>query len=103
MSKTYGRFVFHSSKQKMEYVHLGPIRSNHKAPSLALHSAKALRKHIVDFKTLFIQPGCVLKLIGFLSMENIYPWDCFELNSFDYPTVHEGVGPCHMPSTREEN
>lgn len=50
----------------------------------------------MDFKTLFIQPDCVLKLIGFLSMEKIYPMDSFELNSFDHPT-------CHMPSTREEN
>lgn len=92
-----------SPKPKKHCVHLGPIRSNHKDPSLALHSAKMLRKHIVDFKTLFIQPDCVLKLIGFLSMEKIYPWDCFELNSFDYPTVHEGVRPRHMPSAGEEN
>lgn len=32
-----------------------------------------LRKHIVDFKSLFIQPDCVLKLIGFLSMEKYIP------------------------------
>lgn len=36
-------------------------------------------------------------------MEKIYPWDSFELNSSAYPTAHEGVRPCHMPSTREEN
>lgn len=94
---------FTCQNRKREYVHLGPIRSNHKDLSLALHSAKTPRKHIVHFKTLFIQPDCVLKLIGFLSMEKIYPWDSFELNSSDYPTAHEGVGPCHMPSTREEN
>lgn len=98
-----GGLFFTCQSKKREYVLLGPIRSNHKDPSLALHSGKTLRKHIVGFKTLFIQPDCVLKLIGFLSMEKIYPWDSFELNSFDYSTAHEGVGPCHMPSTRGGN
>lgn len=51
----------------------GPIRSGYKNPSPGLCSAKALRKHIVDFKSFFIQPDCVLKLIGFLSMEKYIP------------------------------
>lgn len=41
--------------------------------SLASRSGKTLRKHIVDFKSLFIQPDCVLKLIGFLSMKKYIP------------------------------
>lgn len=50
-----------------------PIRSTHKDPSLQFLSGKTLQEHIVDFKSRFIQPDCVLKLIGFLSMEKISP------------------------------
>lgn len=80
----------------------GLIRSGYKNPSLAFYSAKALRKHIVDFKSHFIQPDCVLKLIGFLSMEKIYPWEDFELHNVDGTITHEGPGPSSMPNARRE-
>lgn len=81
---------------------MGPIRSNHKDPSLALHSAKTPRKHIVDFKTLFY-PARLCTKTNWISVngKKIHPWDGFELNSFAYPTTHEEVGPRDVPSTRD--
>lgn len=82
---------------------LNLIRPGCKNPSQTLCSAKALREDIVGFKRLFIQPGCVLKLIGFLSMEKIYPWEDSELYNADGTTIHKGQSPSSMPKVREEN
>lgn len=66
---------------------MGPINPNHKDLSL-----QTPRKHIADLKAFITQLVCVLKLIGFLSMEaqkKKETWCSFELNISDYPTVYD--------------
>lgn len=108
--KTCGQFVLNLSEKKRGVCPpLAPSGHPIKIHHSALFSAKTLRKHIVDFKSLFIPPDCVLKLIGFVSMERItpsLPGKGFELNSSDRATkrrAHEGVGPftaCQTPGRK---
>lgn len=111
--KTCGQFVLNLSEKKRGVCPpLAPSGHPIKIHHSALFSAKTLRKHIVDFKSLFIPPDCVLKLIGFVSMERIspsLPGKGFELNSSDraknegHMREYEGVGPftaCQTPGRK---
>lgn len=68
----------------------GPIRSGHKNPSPGLCSAKALRKHIVDFKEPFYSARPCTKTNWISVNGKIYPWEDFELHNADGTTAHEG-------------